>query len=108
MEKISFQWVNPISKDFENVHQTIMALGSRAIPVPAKGRFWNTGPTAFDKKKAWKIMDRSGRYYVQVIEIWYRNDGFHNRAFKYESEAAYNNYVGDDTTHHAIAKEIGY
>lgn len=106
-KEISYQWQNPISKDWENAHQVIEQLGNRAIPVDAKGRSWNTGLTAYNKKRAWKVMDKSGRFCSHVIEIWYRNDGYHNRCFKYETEQAYDNYVEQDETPHAIANEIG-
>ncbi len=107
--EIQYQWKNPISGDFDNAHLTIERLLSSgcAKRVSAKGSFWNTGHMAFDTKLAYKIYNRSGDFCTHVIEIWYRNDGFHNRAFKYDTEEIYDNYVDDCRTPHAIANEIG-
>lgn len=108
MKEISFAIQNPFTLQWENAHESIHKLveGNLRKSVPSKLRFFNTGPTAFDKKRAWKIYDRQGNCY-QVVEIWYRNDGFNNRVFIYESEAEYDNWVIDDHTPYAIDKEWG-
>ena len=78
----------------------------RAEQVEPKSHFWNSGSTAFDTKKAYKIYDVSGQSCINVIEIWYRNDGFNNRAFEYGTEKAYKDYKPSTKTTHAIEQEI--
>jgi len=107
-KEISFSQTNPFTRDKTNAYMEIKALGNRAVPVDAKSNFWNSGPYAFDKKEAFKIFDRSGQLCTHVIEIWWRNDGYGNRSFIYDSERAYDEYKPKNRTPHAIANEIGY
>ncbi len=77
--------------------------------VSPKQVFYNTGPTAYDKKVGMKLF----RYYRDkefnaIYSIWYRNDGMGQRVFKWEgTEAEFDAYVPQNETPYAIEKEWG-
>ena len=106
MKEINFVHVDPITGDLETAYAAIKRIGSRAIPVPAKGAAWNTGHTNYNEKQAWKIYNSRGKC-RHVIELWFRADGFNHRAFKYRSESEYEKYEASNTIPYNIENEIG-
>ena len=103
---------NGISVRFDHYLKAWSEYGPNHIKrVSSKSNFYNTGPTAFDRKEGYKLTSFYSEQWhedTQIFSIWFRNDGMSIRVFKWiGTEAEYDNFVPDDHTPYAIAKEIG-
>lgn len=86
--------------------------GNSIKEVNPKQIFYNTGPTAYDKKRGYKLStywsEKRGED-AQIFTIWFRNDGLDIRVFKWTgTEEEFDNYVPEDKTPYAIHYEIGF
>lgn len=79
--------------------------------VPSKQFFYNTGPTAYDKKIGYKLRNSFSHgdgEDASIFTIWFRNDGCGMRVFKWEgTEKEFDEYKPTNETPYAIQKEWG-